>query len=58
MIKQIMKLTSSFDEKKHLQKISCDEAGKITIVEAKKAVENAKQEWKKVYLKILRSKKP
>jgi hypothetical protein len=53
-----MKLTSSFDEKKHLQKISCDEAGKITIVEAKKAVENAKQEWKKVYLKILRSKKP
>ncbi|WP_438740879.1 3-oxoacid CoA-transferase [Enterococcus sp. DIV1083b] len=42
-----MKLTSSFDEKKHLQKISCDEAGKITIVEAKKAVENTKQEWKK-----------
>ena len=47
MIKQIMKLTSSFDDKKHLQKISCDEAGKITIVEAKKAVDNAKQEWKK-----------
>ena len=53
-----MKLTSSFDDKKHLQKISCNEPGKITIVEAKKAVENAKKKKKKVYLKILRSKKP